>query len=60
MLVYIIEETIIGEVLKILKEEHIQSLCKETRPRLTHTRRFVFAVGSFTGGRESLYYQAYS
>ncbi len=53
------EETVIGEVQKILKDEHIQLLYKEkrfARPRLTHTRRFVFAVGSLTGvlRRESL------
>ena len=60
MLVYIMEETVIGEVQKILKEEHmyIQLLRKFARPRLTHmhTRRFAFAVGSLTGvlRRESL------
>ncbi len=38
MLVYIMEETVIGEVQKILKEEHIHVKRKFARPRLTHTR----------------------
>ncbi len=53
------EETVIGEVQKVLKYRSISSHFvqrKFTRLRLTHIRRFVFAVGSLTGvlKRESL------
>ncbi len=55
MLVYIMEETVIGEVQKILKEEHIHVKRKFARPRLTHT------IGVLLGFLEKrAYYQAYS
>ncbi len=61
-LVYIMEETVISEVLGTENSERgaYPIICKRkfARLRLTYTRHFVFAVGRFL--EERAYYQAYS